>query len=99
MFYSCVTSDIIITIFIVFRRTGAVIEINARKDSHGFDLVEDYFPDSSMCISRESYLMYLLTINPLIICYIRNNLLHIQSFFTNLVAESEISVASNKGEL
>lgn len=28
------------------RRTGVPLNIKARKDSHGFDNIDDYFPDS-----------------------------------------------------
>ena len=41
-----------------YRRTGNVIEINARKDSHGFELIEDYFPDSSMYIITVEQISY-----------------------------------------
>lgn len=30
----------------LFRRTGKVINITARKNEHGFENVDDYFPDS-----------------------------------------------------
>ncbi|KAJ7330610.1 hypothetical protein OS493_022225 [Desmophyllum pertusum] len=31
---------------LIGRRTGVPLNINARKDSHGFDNIDDYFPDS-----------------------------------------------------
>lgn len=42
---------IILNVLIIFnviscRRTGVPLNINARKDSHGFENVDDYFPDS-----------------------------------------------------
>jgi len=32
------------------RRTGVPLNIKARKDSHGFDNIDDYFPDSGEII-------------------------------------------------
>ena len=32
------------------RRTGVPLNIKARKDSHGFDNIDDYFPDSGAAI-------------------------------------------------
>ena len=32
------------------RRTGVPLNIKARKDSHGFDNIDDYFPDSGAVI-------------------------------------------------
>jgi hypothetical protein len=36
------------SIFYYFRRTGKVIEINARLDEFGFERVSDYFPDTGL---------------------------------------------------
>ena len=33
------------------RRTGVPLNIKARKDSHGFDNIDDYFPDSGGVIT------------------------------------------------
>ena len=32
------------------RRTGVPLNIKARKDSHGFENIDDYFPDSGTVI-------------------------------------------------
>ena len=32
------------------RRTGVPLNIKARKDSHGFENIDDYFPDSGAVI-------------------------------------------------
>ena len=34
------------TVLVVNRRTGKILSINPRKDSKGFDNVDDYFPES-----------------------------------------------------
>ena len=34
------------------RRTGVPLNIKARKDSHGFDNIDDYFPDSGRVIFK-----------------------------------------------
>ena len=34
-----------------FRRTGKVIEVNARLDAFGYERVSDYFPDTGSLIS------------------------------------------------
>lgn len=39
----------IVTInFAIKRRTGLPLKINPRKDSKGFEFVEDYFPDPGL---------------------------------------------------
>ena len=48
-------SVIILNVLIVFnviscRRTGVPLNIKARKDSHGFENIDDYFPDSGRVI-------------------------------------------------
>ena len=37
---------LICTVLVFNRRTGKMLSINPRKDSKGFDNVDDYFPDS-----------------------------------------------------
>ena len=39
---------------IYHRRTGVPLNIDARKDSFGFDNIDDYFPDSGICCSYQN---------------------------------------------
>ena len=42
--------------FVNYRRTGNIFKINARKDSMGFDYIDDYFSDSSKTTCTCNYL-------------------------------------------
>ncbi|XP_031574618.1 uncharacterized protein LOC116308354 [Actinia tenebrosa] len=95
------------------RRTGAVIKINARKDSHGFERIEDYFPDSESEDENKSlYDAKPVKLKPNQYIGRRTGALieinarkdsHgfelIEDYFPDSIRESDVSTVSNKGEL
>ena len=57
-----------------FRRTGIPLNIKARKDSNGFENVDDYFPDSGKSCDIQCLLNYvdkLITSHNLLFCSIQ----------------------------
>ena len=50
------------------RRTGVPLNIKARKDSHGFDNIDDYFPDSGAVITIIIIIIILLLLLLVLFC-------------------------------